>query len=245
MQDHPLGRYGAEFADVYDDWYGDVSDVTATVTSLRELSAGRPVLELGVGTGRVAIPLATEGAVVFGIDASREMLDVLESKAPATIIAIVGDMGCLPFVDSSMGLVFAAYNTFFNLSSADAQRRCFAEVTRVVRPGGRFVVEGFVPPPEGMPETGASVRNASDDEVTVTTTRHDPVSQIITGEHVVVSPDDVVRRPWRLRYASPRQLDEMAASVGLELESRVSSWSGGPYDHESELHVSTYRPTDR
>ena len=236
------GRYGALFADVYDDWYGDISDVTATVACLQRLSADQSVLELGVGTGRVAIPLAASGRAVFGIDASPEMLGVLASKSRVpTLAMILGEMSCLPLADSSFGLVFVAFNTLFNLSSAESQRRCFQEVTRVLRPGGRFVVEGFVPPVDGMPLRGVSVRDATEDAVTVTSSRHDPELQLVAGEHVEVTPDEVVRRPWVIRYASPEQIDAMAASAGLGLESRVASWSGEPFDPDSEVHVSVYR----
>ena len=120
-------------------------------------------------------------------------------------------MSCLPLADSGLGLVFAAFNTFFNLSSAESQRCCFEEVARVLHPAGRFVVEGFVPPPDGMPLRGVSVRDESGEAVTVTASRHDPEHQIIAGEHVEVTPDDVIRRPWLIRYATPGQLDDMAA----------------------------------
>jgi len=242
MHDDAPGRYGAMFADVYDAWYSDISDVTATVAWLRRLGGDQSVLELGVGTGRVAIPLAAAGAIVVGIDASLEMLEVLATKPRApTLATIVGDMSCLPIADSGVDLVFVAFNTLFNLSSAESQRRCFEEVARVLRPGGRFVVEGFVPPVDGMPLRGVSVRDTTGDAVTVITSRHDPDLQLITGEHVEVTPDDVKRRPWVIRYTSPGQLDDMATAAALALESRVASWSDDPFDQDSEHHVSVYR----
>jgi len=244
MQDRAPGRYGATFADVYDEWYGDVSDIVATVAGLRSLSDGHPTLELGVGTGRLAIPLAAAGEVVYGLDASVEMIEVLTSKPqPTRVLAAIGDMTRLPFVDSTMGVVFAAFNTFFNLATTDSQQACFSEAARVLRPGGRFAVEAFVPPPEGMPERGASVRDAGEESVTVTTTRHDPTTQVIVGEHVQVTPDEVTRRPWVIRYAYPAQLDAMAEAVALELETRLASWAGEPHHEGAAAHVSVYRRT--
>ncbi len=244
MHDPPLNAYGAAFADVYDDWYGDVSDVEATVERLRALAEGRAVVELGVGTGRLAIPLAAAGLTVFGVDASPEMMAVLASKQPRpSVVAVLADMARLPFGDGSVGLVFAAFNTFFNLGSGEQQSRGFAEAARVIGPGGRFVVEAFVPPLDQMPETGVSVRDESPDSVTVTSSRHDALDQTITGEHVVVTPDDVARRRWSLRYATPDQLDVMAAAAGLVVEWRASSWAREPFDEESDVHVSCYRRT--
>ena len=243
MHDQPPGRYGAVFADVYDDWFAGVSDTEATVAGLSALGIQGHVLELGVGTGRIALPLAERGGSVLGLDASREMLDVLAAK-PATgspVVTVLADMVGLPFADSTVAMVFAAFNTFFNLTTEAAQHECMAEAARVLEPSGRFVVECFVPAPEGMPARGASVRDASDDSVTVTTSRHDELTQVINGEHVEVTPEGVVRRPWALRYASPDQLDAMAAVAGLVLESRTASFSGEDFDDASESHVSVYR----
>ena len=92
-----------------------------------------------------------------------------------------------------------------------------------------------------MPLRGVSVRDETGEAVTITASRHDPEHQVIAGEHVEVTPDDVIRRPWLIRYATPAQLDDMAADVGLDLESRFASWSGEPFDADSELHVSVYR----
>ena len=243
MHDHPPDRYGAAFADVYDEWYGDVSDTAATVAGLRGLATGR-VLELGVGTGRIGVPLADAGSLVLGLDASREMLAVLATKRSEDMpIAILADMSRLPFADSTMQLVFAAFNTMFNLTTELAQRRCIAEAARVLGPSGRLAIECFVPPPDAMPARGASVRHASTESVTVMTSKHDPADQTILGEHVEVTPDRVTRRPWALRYASPDQLDSMAAAAGLSLESRTASWSGRAFDESSDAHVSVYRPT--
>ena len=125
--------YGESFADVYDDWYADVSDVDATVAMIARLAGDGPVLELGVGTGRLAIPLAAAGVRVIGIDASPSMLRLLDEKPGAdAVTAVLADMAHLaegPGAEEIAAagpytVAFAAFNTFFNLVTPDDQRRC-------------------------------------------------------------------------------------------------------------------------
>jgi SAM-dependent methyltransferase len=167
---------------------------------------------------------------------------VLRAKPGSSLLAIViGDMTDLPCADASLGLVFAAFNTLFNLTSARAQQTCFREAARVLEPEGRLVVEGFVPDPDAMPTRATAVRDTTPDRVTVITTRHERSAQLINGEHVEVTPGEVTRRPWMIRYATPGELDEMARSAGLALESRASSWEGDPFATSSGSHVTVYR----
>jgi ubiquinone/menaquinone biosynthesis C-methylase UbiE len=237
-----VGSYGRSFADVYDAWYSDVSDVTATVARVRELSHGGRVLELGVGTGRIALPLAHAGLDVVGIDASGEMLEVLRAKADAVRVhAVFGDMAELPFV-STFSLVLVAFNTLFNLVGHDRINTCFAEVARVLRPGGAFVVEAFVPPlPGEAADDGVSVREIRDDAVVLTAATRTHHDHMITGSHIEIGPAGVRLRPWQLCYASPDELDGFAANAGLVLATRHSGWRAEPYDSESTTHVSVYR----
>ena len=136
MDGYDAGTYGQGFADVYDDWYGDVSDVDATVEGVLALLEGQgagPVLELGVGTGRLALPLAGRGVEVVGVDASEEMLARLRAKPGADgVRAVHGDMAHLGdlALDGPFAVVFAAFNTFFNLTDA-ARRRLHACATPV------------------------------------------------------------------------------------------------------------------
>ena len=239
-----LGSYGRSFADVYDAWYSDVSDVAATVTRVHELCDGGRVLELGVGTGRVALPLACSGLDVVGIDASDEMLDALRTKEGANRLqAVLGDMAELPFAPT-FSLVLVAFNTLFNLVGHDRIELCFAEAARVLLSNGVFVVEAFVPPlPGEAPDDGVSVREIRDDVVVLsaaTRTHHD---HLITGSHIEIGPAGVRLRPWRLCYATPDELDAFAAKAGLELVTRDGGWHAEPYDHESTTHVSVYRRT--
>lgn len=237
-----LGRYGRSFADVYDAWYSDISDVGATVTRVRQLCASGRVLELGVGTGRIALPLVDAGIDVAGIDASAEMLDALRAKPNAhRVQAVLGDMAELPFAPG-FSLVLVAFNTLFNLTTHDRIETCFHEVGRVLAPRGIFVVEAFVPPAPGeAADDGVSVREIRDDAVVFTAairTHHD---HLIRGSHIEIGPAGARVRPWQLCYATPDELDHFATRAGFVLEARDGGWHGESYDHASTVHVSVYR----
>ncbi|HUP72543.1 MAG TPA: class I SAM-dependent methyltransferase [Acidimicrobiales bacterium] len=237
-----LGSYGRSFADVYDAWYDDISDVTATVARVHELSNSGRVLELGVGTGRIALPLVSAGLEVVGIDASSEMLDALRTKDTAhRVHAVFGDMADLPFAPT-FSLVLVAFNTLFNLAGHDRIETCFAEVARVLLPDGAFVVEAFVPPlPGEAPDDGVSVREIRDDAVVLTAATRTHHDHLITGSHIEIGPAGVRLRPWRLCYATPGELDAFATLAGLELATRHGGWHAEPYDHDSTTHVCVYR----
>ena len=237
-----LGSYGRSFADVYDEWYGDVSDVDATVERILELASGGRVLELGVGTGRLAIPMARVGLTVTGIDASHEMLNALRIKdGAAHAPAVLGDMADLPFT-RSFSVVLVAFNTLFNLRTHDRIATCFMEVAKVLVPNGVFVVEAFVPPAPGeADDDGVSVREIRDDRVVLTAATRTHHDHAITGSHIEIGLAGVRLRPWRLCYATPEELDGFAASAGLALVTRHAGWHTEPYDSDSTTHVSVYR----
>jgi SAM-dependent methyltransferase len=238
-----LGSYGRSFADVYDAWYSDVSDVEATVERVAALAGDGRVLELGVGTGRLALPLAHAGVAVTGIDASIEMLHALRTKDGADrTLVVLGDMAELPFI-RSFSVVLVAFNTLFNLRTHDRIATCFTEVARVLLPNGVFVVEAFVPPAPGeADDDGVSVREIRDDFVVLTAATRTHHDHVITGSHIEIGLTGVRLRPWRLCYATPDELDVFAARAGLALVSRHGGWRGEPYDSESTTHVSVYRP---
>jgi SAM-dependent methyltransferase len=256
---YDVATYGERFADVYDAWYGDVTDAEACADRLAGLvrqHGGGPVLELGIGSGRLALPLAARGVEVHGIDASPAMVDVLRSKpGGAGLPVTIGDMAELPLVDPPpFSLVFVAFNTFFNLSTAAAQRRCVHRVAELLAPGGLFVIEAFVPdaPDEsgdgndGGAAAGGGVdgavtpRTITADEVVLTVSQRDRREQTITGQHVHITEQGIRLRPWHLRYLTPSQLDELAASAGLHLSWRSSGWGREPFGDDSVVHVSAY-----
>lgn len=236
--------YGRAFADVYDDWYRGISDIDATVGDLVRLAGAGPVLELGVGTGRLAIPLAERAPQIsiVGIDASDDMLDRLRARPhPSTITVRRGDMvDDLP--DGRFSLVFVAYNTIFNLLTAERQRACFAAVAARLLPGGRFVIEAFVPDEPPRDGDRIEVRTLTADRVVLSISRHDAPTQRADGQFVELTERGGVRlRPWSIRYATPVEMDAMAGAVGLELEHRWEAFGGVPYRDSSPRHVTVYR----
>jgi len=248
VEGYDASTYGDRFADVYDDWYGDVTDVAACTERLVRLvdeAGGGPVLELGIGSGRLALPLAARGLEVHGIDASRAMLERLRTKPGADALRLIeGDMADLDLPGApAFALVFAAFNTFFNLGTAADQDRCLRHVAERLAPEGLFVLEAFVPVDAGDPSTRGAVtpRRITADEVVLTASLHDPDDQTITGQHIHLSTSGIRLRPWHLRYATPHQLDAMAEAAGLALAWRHGGWDETPFGTDSSVHVSAYR----
>jgi SAM-dependent methyltransferase len=248
VEGYEASTYGDRFADVYDDWYGEVSDVAACTDRLAALARAAgdgPVLELGVGSGRLALPLAQRGLVVHGIDASAAMLDRLRAKPGGDALTLTcGDMAELELADPpSFAVVFVAFNTFFNLGTEAAQRRCLDRVASVLAPDGWFVLEAFVPADApATPDRGAvTPRRITADEVVLTVSQHDAAAQTVSGQHIHVTESGIRLRPWHLRYAAPAELDAMAEGAGLRLEWRHAGWDGLPFDGDAAVHVSAYR----
>jgi SAM-dependent methyltransferase len=201
------------------------------------------VLELGIGTGRIALPLS-EHVEVTGIDNSAEMLALLAAKPGADRLRTYeGDMtGPLP--EGPFGLCFVAVNTVFNLLTADRQAACFRAVAGVLAPGGSFVVEAFVPATDAMaPARGdVTVRSLSADRVVLAVSRSDPASQLAEGQYVEITEAGGVRlRPWAIRWATPDQLDAMADAAGFDLQVRHAGWNHEPFGPDSTHHVSVFR----
>lgn len=264
---HDPSQYGDAFADVYDDWYDETFDTDATVAALTTLAGTGPVLELGVGTGRLAIPLAATGLTVVGVDASAAMLERLAAKPGAERVRVLhADMADLlgaagdpaPMGPESAGpglgpealgaftLVFAAYNTFFNLTGDDAQRRCLDQCARLLAPGGVLALEAFVPADTEVERTSLDVRSVTGDAVVLTATEHHATEQLIRGQHVELHAEGIRLRPWTVRYCTPDQLDEVARGAGLVRARRWGGWDGRPFDETCDAHVTLYRrPTDQ
>src|SRR5213079_2332504 len=190
MEGYGPSSYGDGMAGVYDDWYATRGDIEGAVATITSLSAGAPVLELGVGTGRLALPLRAAGVDVWGIDASGAMVDLLRAKPGGGELPVaIGDMADLDLstlqggTDARFSVVYAADNTFFNLTSDDAQRRCLERVRGVLAPSGRLVVEAFVPARD-VPSSSIAARTVEVDHVVLTATRHDRDAQTVAGQHV-------------------------------------------------------------
>lgn len=232
--------YGETFADVYDDWYGDISDVHALVAKIASLLPGgirdAEIVECGVGTGRVAFALADEGANVTGIDNSESMLGILRVNDPKRHIAtVLGDMS-RDIPDGNFDVAVVAFNTLFNLLTASDQQRFFDHVASRLRPGGILLIEAnrFLVN-EKVETSGTTTR--SDGTVVRSTSRIDPLTNIVSGEF----DDGKKLRRWRIRYANTAEIDDMAAKAGLVLLERTESASGGVFTELSERHLSVFR----
>lgn len=212
-----------------------------TVRRLSELADGGSVVEFAIGTGRVAIPLAERGVPVSGIELSHAMIARLREKADESTIPVTrGDMTDAR-VPGEHALVYLVYNTISNLLNQDEQVECFRNAARHLRPGGRFVIELWVPELRTLPPGQAgSVFHAEPGYLGVDVM--DVERQHLVSYHFHFGDGRearVDRSPHR--YIWPSELDLMAQIAGFELESRSADWSGAPFTAESTSHVSVYR----
>lgn len=242
MAEYGPETYGEQIADVYDDWYAYMADVEREVALLGELAGDGPVLELGVGTGRVAIPLSATGLDVHGIDTSSAMIERLRAKPGGDSVGVhIGDMADVD-VDGSFSLVFVVFNTLFMLDSQDAQVRCFRNVAAHLAPGGRFLVHAFVPDLsriEGGSHVGVEAVTA--DGLRLSGSVYDTVTQRFRTTQMRITEAGIRLSHIRLRYAFPPELDLMAQLAGLTLEHRWSSFDKEPFSGASAFAVSVYR----
>ena len=244
MEGYRPESYGDRIADVYDELFGDVSDVPATVAFLDSLVAARParILELAVGTGRLAIPLAGLGHHVTGIDVSAAMLARLRSAdGGQRVAAVLGDMvDDLPA--GPFDVVFVAFNSLFMLTDPVRQQACFAAVATCLAPGGAFVVEAFVPWDPPRPGSHVEVRSMTTDRVVLVTNLTDPATQVVSGQFVELADGEPVRlRPYLLRYSQPSELDGWAIAAGLRLAERYADVERSPFTDDSPFHVTVYQ----
>lgn len=202
---------------------------------------GGRALELAVGTGRVALPLAARGVAVDGIEASAAMVERMRTKPGGTSIpTTIGDMADVA-VDGPFRLAYLVFNTLFNLPSQARQVDCFRNVARVLEPGGLFVVECFI---QDLTEFDRGQRVATraltEDSVRMEFLLHDPVEQAVTYQRVTFDAQGTALRPLRLRYCWPSELDLMAQLAGMRLQNRYNGWDRSPFTAQSRQHVSVY-----
>jgi SAM-dependent methyltransferase len=242
---HDAAAYGRLVAADYDAFYEGVFDTEGAVDRLVELAGGGPVLELGVGTGRLALPLAERGLEVHGVDGSPEMLDLLAAKPGGEAIATtLGDFSEVR-APGRFSLAALTFNTVFALPDQAAQVRCFANVARHLVPGGRFVVEAWVPDAPVGPGRQLGTRQLADGYVGLVVAEHDRADQLLRTTQVVLGgPTGVHVYPVVHRYAHPSELDLMAQLAGMHLEARWADWHRSRYVSTSTEHVSVYRLPD-
>jgi SAM-dependent methyltransferase len=235
--------YGERFAEAYDGLYADYEP--ATIDLLAELAGDGPALELGIGTGRIALPLRERGVTVHGIDASQAMITKLRAKPGGDEIEVVEGSFAAFELNRLYRLIYVVFNTFYGLRTQDEQIRCFESVSRHLTPDGVFLLEVFVPDLCRF-ANHQTVRTPriGENEVQLDVSRHDPVTQRIRSQHVFLSEQGTRLYPVELRYAWPSELDLMARIANLTLQDRWSSWTKTPFTKESGKHISVYTHAD-
>jgi len=215
---------------------GDPAVVGATVDFLAELAGAGPALELGIGTGRIALPLAVRGVRVRGIDLSPDMVAQLRAKPGGDELPVtIGDFSATK-VDGRFSLVYIVFNTINNLTSQEAQAACFANAAAHLEPGGCFVVEVGVPPSEPLSVFDLSNTHVGVDE-------YEPATQRLVSHHFSLVDGRWERLSMPFRAVWSGELDLMAQLAGMRLRERWAGWQREPFTDESTKHVSVWERT--
>lgn len=217
-------------------------DEAAAVACLEQLAGHGPALELAIGAGRIALPLAARGIRVDGIDISPAMVAQLRAKPGGDHIPVtIGDFAGVP-VPGVYRLIYVVWNTLFNLLTQEDQVRCFENVAAHLTDDGVFVVEAYVPAflYRLRNDQYVDAESIEVDEVRLDLLRHDMATQIIEESHVSLSTAGVRLNPVVQRYAWPSELDLMGRIAGLRLKHRWGGWNREPYNSASSIHVSVY-----
>jgi SAM-dependent methyltransferase len=237
------GYFGERVAAEYDDDESAMFDpaaVDATVEVLAKLAGTGRALELGIGTGRIALPLSRLGVPVHGIDLSRAMVARLKAKPGADAIGVTFGDFATARADGTFSLAYLVFNTIMNLTTQEAQVACFVNVAAHLSPGGCFVVEVMVPDLRRLPpgqtavpfETGPK-RWGFD--------LYDVATQAMSSNHVAIYGDRAEFSSIPFRYAWPAELDLMAQLAGMRLRERWAGWRREPFSSESRQHVSIWQ----
>ena len=237
----PVMSFGDDVAENYDE-LARRGDEEATVAFLEQLARGGPALELAIGTGRIALPLAAQGVQVDGIDFSSAMVAKLRAKPGGDQIAVTMGNFADVAVPGAYRLIYVVFNTLFNLLTQDEQVRCFENVAAHLTEDGVFVIEG------GVPTEFCRLRNnqyvdleaLAVDNVRLDVAQYDPVSQLLEETHVTLSSGGTQLNPIITRYAWPAELDLMARIAGLHLKERWANWNKEPITASSSNCISVY-----
>jgi len=243
VREYGTRTFGELNAERYDTMYEQImaKETRDSVEALAELAGGGKVLELAIGTGRVALPLAARGLEVQGIEASEAMVAKLREKPGGRAIPVeIGDMAEVR-VKGAFDLIYLVFNTIFNLTTQEAQVRCFHNAARHLNAAGVFVVETVVPDLSGFAD-GQRMKGswARMDSVRFEIAIHDPVLQTVAFQRIVINESGTRMVPHFMRYAWPSELDLMAQLAGLERRERWAWWDRSPFTAESKSHVTVY-----
>lgn len=242
--DYTASTYGDRIAGIYDERYLESfnDDTASAVVFLRDLAGDGPALELGVGTGRVALPLSRAGVEVHGIDASEAMVAKLREKPGSEAVRVtIGDFARFE-LEERFRLVYVVFNTFFGILTQAEQVECFDAVARHLAPGGCFAMQAFVPDLTRFDShhQRTSATSIDVDRVTLEMSVHDPVSQRTDGHYAVLHGGRVELYPVRIRYAFVSELDLMARLAGLRLRERWADWHRAPFGPSATGHISVW-----
>ncbi|MET7287853.1 class I SAM-dependent methyltransferase [Streptomyces sp. NPDC005573] len=237
------GYFGEAVAARYDLTSAEMFEpdvVGPAVGTLAGLAGGGRMLELGIGTGRIALPLAERGAEVHGIDLSRAMVERLRAKPGGDAVPVtIGDFASAK-ADGLFRVVYLVFNTIMNLTSQDAQVACFRNAAEHLEPGGRFVVEVTVPDLRRLPP-GQDAVPFRVEEGRLGFDLYDVATQSMSSHHVRVAEDgSATHLAVPFRYVWPAELDLMARLAGLRLRDRWDGWDREPFTGESRQHVSVW-----
>jgi SAM-dependent methyltransferase len=237
------GYFGEDVAARYDDEESEMfapQVIDATVDVLAELAGRGRALELAIGTGRIALPLAARGVAVHGIDMSRAMVARLRAKPGGDEVGVtIGDVATTR-VQGTFSLVYLVFNTIMNLTTQDAQVECFRNAAAHLEPGGCFLVEVGVPGLRKLPP-GQNVVPFHTSPTGWAYDLYDVATQETSSNYVQIPPDGPARfRSVPFRYVWPSELDLMARLAGLRLRHRWQDWDRSPFTHDSEKHVSVW-----
>jgi SAM-dependent methyltransferase len=238
----PTNYFGARVAERYDETSADMFDpakVDPVIDFLAALASDGSALELGIGTGRIALPLAQRGIRVHGIDLSEAMVARLRAKPGSDQIDVtIGDFATTK-IDGRFSVAYLVFNTIMNLTSQDEQVACFQNVAAHLQPGGCFVIEVGIPDLQRLPP-GETVR-----AFTVTSERlgfdeYDIAVQGLISHHYWIEDGKLEAFAAPFRYVWPAELDLMARLAGMSLRERWSGWNREPYSSDSRQHVSVW-----
>jgi SAM-dependent methyltransferase len=239
------GYFGEEVAARYDESSAEMFDpavLEPVVDVLAELAGDGRALELGIGTGRVALPLARRGIPVHGIELSKAMVAKLRAKPGGDDICVtIGDFATAT-VDATFSVAYLVFNTIGNLTTQAAQVACFRNAAAHLEPGGCFVIEVGVPALQWLPP-GETARVFHISETRWGIDEYDVASQGLRSHHFTVTDGDVEHLSVPFRYVWPSELDLMAQLAGMSLRERWSDWTREPFTSDSRKHVSVWEKT--
>jgi SAM-dependent methyltransferase len=239
----PDGYFGEDIAATFDESIPHLYDpavLDPTVDFLAELAGNGRALELGIGTGRVALALARRGVPVHGIELSRAMAARLHAKPGSEGIGVtIGDFSTAT-ADGTFSLAYLVRNTIMNLTTQEAQVACFRNVAAHLEPGGCFVIEVLVPGLQRLPP-GQTIQDFHLSETKWGLDEYDVATQGLVSHHFTFRDGEITRRSVPFRYAWPAELDLMAQLAGMTLRERWSGWKREPFTGESREHVSVWQ----